>query len=79
MLNFNSIIQVLFQLHGRQVTVNPRWLKAFARGAKNGYEISNPIFVFLISYKFTTFIMKIMFGILKHFKWNFVNVKAHYK
>jgi len=78
-LNYNSIIQVLCQLYGRQITVNPRWLKSFACGAKNGYEIFNPIFVLLISYKFTTFIMKIMFGILKHFKWFFVNVKAHYK
>jgi len=33
---------------------------------KNGAELFNPIFVFLISYKFTTFIMKIMFGILKY-------------
>jgi hypothetical protein len=32
---------------------------------KDGYEFYNTIFVFLISYKFTAIIMKIMFGILK--------------
>ena len=46
-------------------TGNPRWLQAFAGGAKNGYELYNPIFVFLISYKFTALNMKIMFGKLK--------------
>jgi hypothetical protein len=39
--------------------------KGLARSAKNGYVRFNSIFVFLISYKFTAFLMKIMFGILK--------------
>jgi len=37
----------------------------FAGGAKNGCEFYNPIFVFLVFYKFTDLIMKIMFGKLK--------------
>jgi len=48
MLKHDIIIEIIVIFVWRQVTVNPRWLKTFVRGTKNGYEIFNPIFVFLI-------------------------------
>ena len=38
--------------------------KSVCTRRQNAHEIFNPIIVFLVSYKFIAFIMKIMFGIL---------------
>ena len=65
MLKHNIITAITVAVILAPNNCNSKMAKSVCARRLNGYEIFNPIFVFLITYKFTAFIMKLMFGILK--------------
>jgi phosphate starvation-inducible membrane PsiE len=65
MLKHDIIIEITVTFVWEPSNCKSKMAKIVLRGTKNGYEILNSIIVFMIFYKFTTFITKIMFGILK--------------
>ena len=65
MLKHNIINKITVIVIWAPRNCKSKMAKSICMRRQNGYELFNPIFVFMISYKFTAFIMKVMFGILK--------------
>ena len=65
MLMHNFINKITVIVLWARINCKSKMAKSFCTRRQNGHELFNPIFEFLLSYKFTPFIMKIMFEILK--------------